>query len=485
MERPNIIFIITDQMRGDCLSCAGHPVVETPNLDHFAARGTRFEHAYSAVPSCIPARSTIMTGMDQWHTGVLGMGRGQGPIPNDFPHTLAGTLAAAGYRTHLVGKGHFTPQRARMGFQSAEHDESGRMISNGLKDEYRTWFEREAKRDITPDDHGVFWNSWIGRPWHTEEYLHPSAWTMSRALHFLEQRDQQSPFFLNISFARPHSPYVPPQSYYDMYEREQTPPPYIGDWATRHDVPFDATDVNAWRGRQSDRRIHRGRAGYYGEISFIDTQIGRLKNWLARYQPKTLANTWIVFTSDHGDMVGDHHLWRKTYAYEGSARVPLIVCPPTPLESTVKHRVADQVVELRDIMPTILAAAQVEIPPTVKGSSLIPLMLGTARDWRRYIHGEHCWCYSAEQEMQYVTDGHRKFVWLPRLGERQFFNLDEDPGECANRIDDPACAAEVKTWEGYLITELAGRDCGWVEDGRLHCPEGPLVSPYRDVRFSG
>ncbi len=90
MSRPNVIFIMADQMRGDCMSCDGHPVVETPNLDHLAARGTRFPHAYTAVPSCIPARSTVMTGMDQWHTGVLGMGRGQGPIPNDFPHTLAG-----------------------------------------------------------------------------------------------------------------------------------------------------------------------------------------------------------------------------------------------------------------------------------------------------------------------------------------------------------------------------------------------------------
>ena len=90
MSRPNIIFILVDQMRGDCMSCDGHQVVETPNLDHLAARGARFPHAYTAVPSCIPARSTIMTGMDQWHTGVLGMGRGQGSIPNDFPHTLAG-----------------------------------------------------------------------------------------------------------------------------------------------------------------------------------------------------------------------------------------------------------------------------------------------------------------------------------------------------------------------------------------------------------
>ena len=477
--RPNIIFILTDQMRGDCMSCDGHPVVETPNLDHFAAHGARFQHAYTAVPSCIPARSTIMTGMNQWHTGVLGMGHGQGPIPNDFPHTLAGELASAGYHTHLVGKGHFTPQRAGMGFQSHELDESGRMIADGLKDEYRAWFDKEKKRDITPDDHGVFWNSWIGRPWHTEEYLHPTAWTMSRAIHFISQHDKEQPFFLNISFARPHSPYVPPQPYFDMYERHETPPPHIGDWADMHDNPFDAADVNAWHGKISARRIHRGRSGYYGEISFIDTQIGRLKNWLERHQPDTLRDGWIIFTSDHGDMVGDHHLWRKTYAYEGSARIPLIVCPPADKQSLVKNRVVDEVAELRDIMPTILEAAGVAMPPTVDGRSLIPLMQETRPAWRRYIHGEHCWCYSHEQEMQYVTDGHRKFIWLPRIDMAQFFNLDEDPGECRNLIDDPTYADETAQWKGYLIAELEARDCGWVREGKLHCPDAPLVSPYK------
>ncbi len=118
--------------------------------------------------------------MSQWHTGVLGMGRGQGPVPNDFPHMLAGELSAAGYRTHLIGKGHFHPQRALMGFDSTELDESGRVESAGFKDEYRAWFEQNAPKDLSPDDHGVDWNSWLSRPWHTQEHLHPTAWTMLR-----------------------------------------------------------------------------------------------------------------------------------------------------------------------------------------------------------------------------------------------------------------------------------------------------------------
>ena len=135
MTQPNIILILCDQMRGDCLGVDGNAVIQTPNLDYLAAQGTRFKHAYSAVQSCLPARATIMTGQSQWHTGILGMGRGQGTIPNDFPHTLAGELTNGGYRTHLIGKGHFSPQRASMGFETHELDESGRTLKNGFKDE--------------------------------------------------------------------------------------------------------------------------------------------------------------------------------------------------------------------------------------------------------------------------------------------------------------------------------------------------------------
>ena len=138
-------------MRADCLGADGHPVVQTPNLDYVAHQGVRFSHAYSAVPSCIPARATLMTGQNQWHTGILGMGNGQAAMPCDFPHTLAGEFTRAGYRTHMTGKGHFHPYRALMGFETTELDESGRMPDS----EHRAWFRAHASQGVTPDDHGV------------------------------------------------------------------------------------------------------------------------------------------------------------------------------------------------------------------------------------------------------------------------------------------------------------------------------------------
>jgi len=473
----NFILIITDQMRGDSLSADGHPALETPNLDHLAALGTRFRCAYSAVPSCLPARATLWSGQNQWHTGLLGMGRGQGPIPNDFDHTLAGEFTAAGYRTHLVGKGHFQPQRTLMGFETTELDESGRMSES----DHRRWFAAHAPPGVTPDDHGVDWNSWHTRPWHTAEYLHPTAWTMMRSLDFLQRRDSNRPFFLTISFARPHSPFVPPPYYFDRYERGTTPAPHRGDWSAMHDDPAEAVNANAWRGHMTPTQIHRARAGYYGEIAFIDTQIGRLMNWLRRHG--LADDTWLLFTSDHGDMLGDHNLWRKTYAYEGSSRVPFIVAPPSETYSAARG-VADEVVELRDIMPTLLDAAGLSIPATVDGRSVLPLLQGPVADWRSYIHGEHCTCYHAEQEMQYVTDGKRKFIWLPRLDREQFFNLETDPGECHDLIADPLLQDEIAIWRTYLVDELAARDCGWVREGQLHCPrEEALISPYKERRW--
>jgi arylsulfatase A-like enzyme len=479
--KPNVILIIADQMRGDCVGADGNPVVQTPNLDFLANHGALFRHAYSAVPSCLPARAILMTGQDQWHTGVLGMGPGSGAIPNDFPHTLAGCFSGAGYQTHLVGKGHFHPQRASMGFESAELDESGRMADS----EYRRWFASQVPPDVTPDDHGVGFNSWHARPWHTEERLHPSAWTMARSLAFLRGRDRARPFFLNISFARPHSPYCPPPYYFNLYAQGRTPPPFVGDWDAHYDNPHDAANTDAWRGRMTPEQIHRARSGYYGDVSFIDTQIGRLLNELARLDRETYSNTWFIVTSDHGDMLGDHHLWRKTYAYEGSARIPFIVKPPANRPLPKRGR-PDEAVELRDIMPTLLEAAGIPVPATVEGSSVLPLLDAPAPDWRPFVHGEHCVCYSIENEMQYVTDGRRKYIWHCATGREEFFDLENDPGECRNLIAAPERAGEVGLWRGRLVERLDARQCGWVKDGKPHRPDTkPLESPWRYRRWPG
>lgn len=459
--RPNILLITTDQQRGDCLGCAGHPAVETPYLDQLAMQGARFNRAYSAVPSCIPTRAALMTGMDQWNHGRLEM---TGNDPLDWPTTLPAEFARAGYHTQAVGKMHFIPQRRLYGFHNMVLDESGRRQAPHFISDYHAWFEKNKQGAYNYNDYAIDWNSWMARPSHLPEHLHPSHWTAQEGINFLQRRDPTSPFFMWLSFARPHSPYDAPQSYWDMYvDNPNIPKAAIGDWAGEFDRRVD--DVNAPRTRRTDREIHRARAGYYGNITFIDHQIGRLLTEYQRLDPQGFKNTFILFTSDHGDMMGDHHHWRKTYGYEGSARVPFLIKYPDNWE-VPRGQVLEQPIELRDVMPTLLDAAGLPIPASCDGQSVLQI----TRDegpWREYVYGEHTTCYTAEYGMQYITDGREKFIWFHHTGREQFFHLADDPDECRELSKDPHWQERIALWRRRLaeINELRGDPRG--SDGKL------------------
>ncbi|WP_213585584.1 arylsulfatase [Paenibacillus sp. J2TS4] len=483
LSKPNVLFIMTDQQRWDTLGCYGNRAIETPNLDWLASMGTVFTSAYTPSPSCIPARASLLTGMDPWNTGILGMGRGQGHMGVGFKHTLPGELAQAGYHTQGVGKMHFYPQRALNGFHRTVLDESGRAYDPGFISDYKQWFDRNKTGEFGITDHGIDWNSWMARPYHAPEYLHPTVWTVNESIRFLQERDPSKPFFLKTSFARPHSPYDPPAYYFDLYMDKELPEPAVGDWAHVHDVPKDGASPTAWRGVRSREEIMRARAAYYGSIHFIDHQIGRLLIYMQNNG--LLNNTVIIFTSDHGDMLGDHHLWRKTYAYEGSAHIPLIVRLPKSFGNPLPY--VDHPVTLQDIMPTILEAAEVPVPNTVDGRSLLPLIRGDAGPWREYVHGEHSTCYSEEQEMQYVTDGKMKYVWLPRIGQEQMFDLESDPYERVNLAGEPEHQEALLLWRARMVAVLEVRNAGLTEGDQLVCQADKpfLVSPNYRERMDG
>ena len=474
-RKPHLLLITTDQQRGDCLGCAGHPAVETPYIDELAAGGTRFRSAYTSVPSCTPARAAIITGMEPWNHGRLTM---TGSDPLEYPATLPGELSAAGYHTQLVGKAHHAPQRARYGFDNMVLDESGRR-EPGFVSDYHAHFDRAREGEYGYRDHSVDWNSWMARPSHLPEHLHPTYWTAGEGIRALENRDPTSPLFLWLSFARPHSPYDPPQSYWDMYvDHAEIPKAHVGAWSDRYD--HNVADVNAPRSHRSDRETHRARAGYYGNITFIDHQIGRFLYEFRKRDPEGLANTLILFTSDHGDMMGDHHHWRKTYAYEGSARIPFVVHWPTAWgEDAPRGQVRNEPIELRDIMPTLLDAAHADIPASVDGSSLLSLANGTSDPWREFVQGEHTSCYDDEHGMQYVTDGRQKYVWFHHTGAEQFFDLTTDPGECVDLSAETFWQARIEVWRRRLadIDEQRGDPRG-LSGQLVSQPEGALrLSP--------
>jgi arylsulfatase len=472
--RPNVLLIVTDQQRWDTLGCYGNEIVETANLDWLAAEGTVFTSAYSPVPACMPARASLMTGRDPWHTGIVGTGGGNPQCAN-LTNTLPGVLAGAGYHTQGVGKMHFTPQRSLQGFHHTVLDEEARVRDPGFVSDYAEWFERNKQGDYGRYDHGIDQNSWLARPSHLPEYLHATNWTATESIRFLQRRDPTRPFFLKTSFARPHSPYDPPADYFDRYLHTDLPQPAVGAWARRQSRGLER-DPNARRGRLRPRAIHRARAGYYGSITHIDHQVGRIMRYLraARLDDDTL----VVFTSDHGDMLGDHDFWRKTRPYEGSVHIPLIVRLPRRIRTDVRRRV-DEPVCLQDIMPTILDVAGVRQPTTVDGASMVPLVHGCESAWREYVHGEQSRSPHTDA-MHFLADRTFKYVWFPDDGVEQLFQLGEDPYELRDLAGESTHQSDLERLRDHLVERLRVRDCGLTDGRRLRVQRGcpPVVSPH-------
>ncbi len=483
MSKPNILLITVDQMRGDCLGVLGHPVVETPHLDTMAHQGVTFTNAYSAVPSCIAARAAIMTGLSQRSHGRVGY---QDRVKWNYNHYLAGELAQAGYHTQCVGKMHVYPSRSLCGFHNVVlHD--GYLHTNRNKkttaseswfhtDDYLPWLQEKLgfRGDII--DTGLDCNSWVARPWIYPEYTHPTNWVVDQSIDFLRRRDPDKPFFLMMSFVRPHSPLDPPQYYYDMYIDADIPAPRMGDWADSEDGDGNGLVYNGIQGRLTDRALRRARAAYYGSITHIDHQLGRFLQ--AMHDENVLNNTVILFVSDHGDMMGDHNFLRKSLPYKGSANVPLILYDPANHLGLRNGSVIDSVVELRDIMPTILEIANVHVPQEVEGQSLLPLAKGKDTPWREYLHGEHQYGYLSNH---YIVTRQDIYIWFSQSGTEQYFNLEEDPWELHNAIRDIKYKERIESLRETLIRELKGREEGYT-DGKILISGQRAVSTLSHIR---
>ena len=450
-EKPNVILFTTDQHRGDHIGLAGHPVVETPNLDTFVNRGAYFPNAYSEIPSTTGARRCLLGGQSSYACGLVGYSGVEWEVRN----TVAQVLADNGYHSINVGWRNLHPRRKLYGFHIViPHD-----IREGV-DDYWDWLKQEVGPEAGERGHGVDANGWLARPWHLEERYHPTVWTTDVAIQQLRKRDPTRPFFLWVSHLRPHSPYDPPKFFWDMYIDRELPEIPIGEWAGKHDVP-GPHEITAHVGRLTPEQNQRMRAAYMATCTHIDYELGRMMQKLRRMG--LFENTLIIFCSDHGDMMGDHHMHRKTYAYEGSARIPFVIRYPEGLDlptGTFEH-----VVGLQDVMPTILDVTGVPVPEGVTGRSALDAIGG--KGWRPFIHGEHSPCYSAQEAMHYLTDGNKKYIYFPFSGEEQLFDIGEDRRELNDLASDPANSDEVTLWRNRLIELLAGRPDGFSDGTRL------------------
>lgn len=461
-DRPNILLIMTDQQRGDCLSSAGHPVLLTPNMDTIAEAGVRFSQAYSSCPSCIAARRSLLSGQFPRTHGMVGYRDG---LPWDAPPTLPAVLTRAGYQTALMGRSmHQHPPRARFGYEQ--------MVVDGWESDYAPWLAQRAPDSGGSMGFGITNNDWTARPWALAEELHPTHWTVNQALDFIARRDPTCPFFLTVSFLAPHPPLQPPAFYFERYLRQDLAPPVIGDWATPTGPDLGGNDLVApSRIVLHGEALRSCRAAYYGLINQIDDELRRLLNPINGVLVQTQGNTVVLFTSDHGEMLGDHYIWRKSVPYEPSAHIPLLLRAPARF-CLPRGGVVDGVCCLEDIMPTLLDLAGVEIPATVEGRSLLPLARGEATSWRDYVPIEHSPLH------QSLTDGREKFIWWVRDGHEQFFDLTVDPHELHDLAPDPAAAPRLALWRERLVRELVGRPEGFSDGQRLIAgrPYPPVIA---------
>jgi len=453
-DRPNILFIMTDQQRGDCLGVDGHPCLQTPNMDAIAADGVRFRRAYSTCPVCIPARRSLMSGLHPASHGMVGYKDGEEWNP---PATLPQLLRDAGYHTGLVGRNmHLYPHWKRYGFEEM-------VVAGNFDSDYNEYLNRHLPEGGGYYGSGVMHNDWTARTWHMPEHLHQTHWTVNEALRFLRRSDPSRPWFLTVSFVSPHPPLVPPEFYFNRYLRADLPQPLMGDWAEKPEFPGGAPAVNSNRVDLKGEVLLSCRAAYYGLINHIDDEIRRLLSTEMRTYNR--QNTLVVFTSDHGEMLGDHYLFRKSLPYEGAARIPFLMRLPGSWENAARGQTSDLPVCLEDIMPTLLDAAGADIPDYIDGQSLLPVLQGDEPEkWREALHVEHS---GAAYGFHALTDGKEKYIWFSQSGREQFFDLQNDPSELHDLIESPAHQDRISQWRQMLIQKLTNRPEGFVQAGQL------------------
>lgn len=475
MNKPNVLLLMCDQFRGDCLSFFDHPDVKTPYLDTLASDGVAFRNAYTACPSCIPARACLLTGMSQEKNGRVGYEEG---LTFNYDHYLAGELTKNNYQTACIGKMHVHPPRLACGFETLKlHDgyighyrraNLPYWMHQNVADDYMRYLKDKLGKDADVNAAGSENNSWVTSVWPYADETHPTNWVANETINFLETRDRTRPFFLMASFVRPHPPFDAPRQYLDMYIDKDLHAPVASDWMDKETIKKTGKIMDNPNGCNDPQMVHDAMAGYYACITHVDHQIGRIITALEN--DGTYNDTIIIFTSDHGELLFDHNLFRKTLPYEGSVHIPLIVRVGKNIQKITPH-IADDIVELRDIMPTILDMTSTSIPDSCDGLSLKPQILNNTPINRCYLHGEHAANYA--QSNQWILTKNYKYIWFTQSGIEQFFDMINDPKETHNLIDDTKYQKEINEHRRILMDVLKDREEGYTDGENLFIGKKP------------
>lgn len=477
-ERPNILFICTDQQRYDSLGCYGNEYVKSSAIDGLAAGGVLFEQCYVQNPICSPSRASLMTGRYPHAHGLWANGARLPTREQMFTRALAD----AGYECGLVGKLHLAPcfgdrteERQDDGFRYFHwaHDPSQRSPDNS----YHRWL-RENHRDLyaaalaEPVDAGDLHGATLFDDMPTE--AHYSRWVSEQSIEFLQTaRDPRKPFFLWANFFDPHHPFVVPTEYLDMYDPDQLPQP-----VTRPDELDDKPAVQRDMSRQSymghargfsehsDEEIRRIMAAYYAMVTLVDDEVGRILGALDSLGLR--EETLVVFSSDHGEMLGDHNILLKGPAlYEGAVRVPLILRWPGHLPAGER---CSEIVQWLDLCPTFLGAAGLPPLPRNQGQDLLPLARGDAgldgRAWaiceyRNSVYANDC--DPPVHATMLRRDSWKLVVYhgAPsscRARSGELYDLGTDPRELHNLWDAPEHLRTRSDLEAFLLDALVATE---------------------------
>ena len=433
-QRPNILWYCTDQQRFDTIGALGNPHVQTPTLDRLAGDGVAFTHVYCQSPICTPSRSSFMTGL--YPSRVHNTRNGNDTFP-DHPPLISKLIADNGYECGMIGKFHL--------------QSSGMRTEPRLDDGFSFWKFSHAPRDDWQEGHD--YADWVRDSGgdldamrQSEERVapefHQTTWASERAIEFITaDRDSDQPWLLNINVYDPHPPFIPPKVYADRFDPETMPGPHFRSSDLAHQAKLAGVDFQGDVCEPAGHDAKKMQANYYAMIAQIDDQFARILDVLESTGQRD--NTVVLFTSDHGETLGDHGLMRKgARFYEGLVRVPLIFSMPARFEQGLQSHA---LVELLDMSQTLLELADVDVPGYFQGRSLLPILKGAAdpgrlRDFARCEYFDaldpHFTGGGGTYATMHRTERYKLSVYHDKnLGE--LYDLQTDPWEFDDLWDCP------------------------------------------------
>ena len=447
-EKPNVLFMIADDLNTS-LSGFGHEQCKTPNLDCLAERGVRFENMHCQYPVCGSSRASLMSGLYPYTNKTLGNnGTLRGSMPDVL--TMSQLFRQNGYRVGRVSKIYHMgiPDEIIEGTAERDDPHSWDEVVNIKAPEHHAAGEKTNWSPMNDTS-----QTFMGVIAEGDDLVHADGMAANHAIEFL-QRNRDQPFFLACGFVRPHVPLVAPKQYFDQYDRASMIAPIVPA-DDLEDVPKVIRNYK----RNSTTygvtpELHKGLLqAYYASVSYMDAQVGRVLQVL---NDLGLAdNTIVVFTSDHGYLLGHHHKFQKQHLFEEATRVPFIVS--VPWLKGQHGNATNQITELVDLYPTLAELARLPAPDVLQGESMLPLLEDPkSNDWMK----DFAFTISRNGGESIRTKDWRYTHWEHGSGGRELYDLTNDPGEFRNLAADPNYSDEMKRLQKQLRAKR--REAGYV-----------------------